>query len=917
MDIDKDQLRKQFSKDWQKHYKLDTLIQRGYKRTKCKKCGKNIWTLDGRDLCADAACMGYQFIGNTPVKKKLSYVDTWKAVEKYFTKHGHEYIKPYPTVARWRDDLYFTVASINDFQPYVVNGELEPPANPLIVPQSCIRFVDISNVGISGRHYTNFVMVGQHAFNTKKTGLFYWKNEAIGHDINYLKVLGIPEEELVFIEDVWAGGGNFGPSIEYFVRGLELGNCVFMQYEVTDTAPRELNTKVIDMGVGLSRLAWMTNGDPTSYDVVFGDVIKRMEKSAGVKIDRKLFLKFAKISGSLNEDEVDDMNKEKERIAKMLGVDRKELFSELEPLQALYASADHLLTLLFTVTDGMLPSNVGGGYNIRMILRRVFGFNEEFNFNLDYEKILKGHADHLNYIFPNLKEGVNTTVDVIDEEKKKYLATKEKAKGKVMSIVNRAKGGVEVKSMVAKSEGKIIKATEIIKKKGGKISAEDLFVLYKSHGIPPEYVVEIAKKNNVQVEMPGNFYKKVKESEWAEVYEEEKKIDVTGFEKTKVLYYSEEAQFGAKVLGIVDEYLILDKSAFYPESGGQVADLGTINKLKVKNVIREAGVILHEMQNIAKFKKGQKVKGKVDLERRKTITRHHVGAHLLNAACREILGMHIWQAGSYKDTEKAHLDVTHYKRITHEELDKIEQKANEYIREDIQIKVEVLPRNVAEEKYGFRLYQGGAVPGKELRIVSIGDIDIEACGGTHHMLKTTGEIGTFKIVKREGVQDGIERLVYKCGGVAIEYIQEKERMLRDAAGRIKVSEKELPNAVDRFFNEWKERGKMVEELAKRIIRDESNNIIEEGKEKPIFRVIDVSPNILQKIGIAVAASKTSSAVLINKQGNMICAAGTNAPLSAKQLLEKAVKKYGGGGGGKENLAAGKLKSLPKEKRGFF
>ncbi|MBI2079370.1 hypothetical protein HYT84_01285 [Candidatus Micrarchaeota archaeon] len=318
-EVNKEELKAQFAKEWEKHYKLNALIQRGFKRQKCKKCSRAFWSTIQREFCADPACIGYQFIGNTPVKKKLGYVETWKTIEKYFTSHGHGYVKPYPTVARWRDDLYFTIASINDFQPYVVNGELEPPFNPLIVPQPCVRFPDISNVGVSGRHYTNFVMIGQHAFNTDKTGLFYWKEEAIEHDMNYLKQLGIPEEELVFMEDVWAGGGNFGPSMEYFVRGLELGNCVFMQYEVTPSGPRELKTKVIDMGAGQSRLAWITTGDPTSYEVVFGDVIKQMKKDNEISIDNDLFVKYAKISGSLNEDEVSDLEAEKVRVAKMLG----------------------------------------------------------------------------------------------------------------------------------------------------------------------------------------------------------------------------------------------------------------------------------------------------------------------------------------------------------------------------------------------------------------------------------------------------------------------------------------------------------------------------------------------------------------------------------------------------------------------
>ncbi|MEM4158677.1 MAG: alanine--tRNA ligase-related protein, partial [Candidatus Anstonellaceae archaeon] len=229
---DKKELFELFQKEYQKHYELEVLKKYGFRRQKCKKCQKYFWAKAEMDYCQDSSCVGYRFIGNPPTKESLSYIQTWKKIEKYFTENGHKKVKPYPTVARWRDDIYFNIASIGGFQPYVVSGEIEPPANPLIIPQPCIRFGDLSNVGVTGRHYTNFVMVGQHAFNTQKTGLFYWKEEAIEHDIKYLKELGIDQEKITFKEDVWMGGGNFGPSMEYFCDGLELGNCVFMQYEI-------------------------------------------------------------------------------------------------------------------------------------------------------------------------------------------------------------------------------------------------------------------------------------------------------------------------------------------------------------------------------------------------------------------------------------------------------------------------------------------------------------------------------------------------------------------------------------------------------------------------------------------------------------------------------------------------------------
>lgn len=899
MEVDKNQLRKEFARQWQKHYRLECLVQRGFKRQSCGTCGKAFWSIESRSACGDPACIGYQFIGSSPCKKKRGYVDTWKVIEKYFTRHKHGYVQPYPTVARWRDDLYFTIASINDFQPYVVNGEIDPPYNPLIVPQPCIRFGDISNVGVSGRHYTNFVMIGQHAFNTKKTGLFYWKNEALEHDMAYLKQLGIPEEEIVFIEDVWAGGGNFGPSMEYFVRGLELGNCVFMQYEVTPSGNRELKTKVIDMGAGLSRLAWITTGDPTSYEVVFGDVIAEMKKDLDVEIDRDLFLRFARISGSLNEEEVPDLEKEKERVASLLGVSKKELFSTLEKLQALYGSTDHLLTLLFTITDGMLPSNAGGGYNLRMILRRVFGFEEEFHFSLDTGKILEGHAKHLKYLFPHLEGGVPTALAVIEEERQRYRATKQKAQSMVLGIVKKAK----------ETAGGPLKE----KDRGARraISTDQLITLYKSHGISPESVLDMARENDVEVEMPGNFYSLVKEKEEGTAVAKAR-LDVSALPKTTVLYYSDAEEFGANIIAIMDgKYIVLDQTAFYPEGGGQVEDTGSLNGETVLHTIKEAGVVLHEVANAAKFKKGQKVKGRVNLERRKAITRHHTATHLVTAACREVLGPHAWQGGSYKDEEKAHVDITHYQRITNDELQRIEQRINEYVLANLPIRIEVLPRTEAEQKYGFGLYQGGAVPGKELRVVSIGDIDHEACGGTHHMLHSTGEIGAFKMVKRESVQDGIERLTYKAGMPAIRYIQEREALIATSATALSVSGNELPQTIERFFHEWKEQKKKIERLSEMLVREEAREIVEHGKEKPVMKILELDAEALRKLGNEIAKSDASMAVLLNPQGNAVCAAGRNAPMKANTLMKTVLAKLGGNGGGSDALAQGKVNRVEK------
>jgi len=882
--MDKEKLRERFRKEWEKHYKIDALLNRGYERYQCKKCGKFFWAKIERDVCPDPQCIGYEFIGNAPSNLKLGYVETWEKIKEYFVSHGHTYVEPYPTVARWRDDLYFTIASISDFQPYVVNGELEPPGNPLIVPQPCIRFGDIANVGTTGRHYTNFVMIGQHAFNTEKTGLFYWKNEAIEHDIEYVKSLGIPEEEIIFIEDVWAGGGNFGPCLEYFSRGLELGNCVFMQYEIKNGVERELKTKVIDMGAGLSRLCWITHGCPTSYEVVFGNVVERMKRKNGISVDEQLMFRYGKMAGGLTVDEVENLEEERKKISNALGVDVDYLAEVFEPLHAIYATADHTLTLLFTTLDGMLPSNSGGGYNLRIIARRMFSFEERYGLEFDYAEILEGHAEHLKGLFPRLKGGIESTNEVIKEEKRKYEESKGKARAKLRVVIKKAK-----------EEGRAIKEEEVL-------------LLYQSHGVDPLIVKRECEKEGVDVDIPGDFYEKVRTADEVDRVRAGKglateEIDVSKYKKTEALYYTTIGTFEAEVLGVEGKYIILDRTAFYPEGGGQVGDTGFLNGKKVLNTIKKGNVVLHEVDEPEKFKPGEVVKGEVDLERRKQITRHHTAAHLLVAAARKVLGPHVWQAGSYKDEEKAHFDITHFRRITQEELDEIEKEVNKYIMQNVPIHIEVLPRTQAEQKYGFSLYQGGAIPSKDLRVVHIEGIDAEACGGTHHMLERTGEIGVFKIVKRESVQDGIERITFKAGIVAVAFIQEKENLLKKASSMLSVSDAELPNAVARFFKEWKERGKRIEKMEEEMAKMITEKIKKEGKEKDVVEVeIPCDVGLMQKIADMIK-DEGINCIMINNEGRFVLVGKNDA--MADELLMK-MKEKGGRGGGKGKIRFGKI-----------
>jgi alanyl-tRNA synthetase len=211
----------------------------------------------------------------------LPEISAWKQIEEYFQSNAHSIIRRYPVVCRWRDDLYFTIASIVDFQRVIGNKVIfELPANPLIVPQMCLRFNDIENVGLSGRHYTSFCMIGQVCNAGAPGG--YWKDRCIELDYRMLtNGLGIRQEEITFVEDVWMGAGAFGYSLEYFVSGLELGNAVFTEYEGNENEYRVMSNKIIDMGAGLERFSWITMGTPTSYDCSFGPVVQKLVDISG------------------------------------------------------------------------------------------------------------------------------------------------------------------------------------------------------------------------------------------------------------------------------------------------------------------------------------------------------------------------------------------------------------------------------------------------------------------------------------------------------------------------------------------------------------------------------------------------------------------------------------------------------------
>lgn len=772
----KSEFKKVASKDYTKYYATSYLKKEGFSRHKCEKCGINFWAISESKVCGDPSCSGgFRFLEDNPVKKKMDYITVWKEFSTMFNKLGYTPIKRYPTVSRWNPTMDYTIASIAAFQPYVVSGEVKPPANPLVIPQFCLRFGDIDNVGITGSHMTGFVMIGQHAFVQEKE----WNQEKyFSHIHTWLKKgLGLPNEEITFHEDAWAGGGNFGPCMEFFSRGVEIGNQVYMLYEKTESGKKELPIKVLDMGMGQERNAWFSQGTNTIYEAVFPTVCKKLFSATGVKVDPNIVRKFVPYAGLLNVDEVEDIGKAWKTVASKVKVDVKELRELILPLAAVYSIGEHTRSLLFALNDGALPSNTGGGYNLRVLIRRALSFINKYGWNINLSDVCKWHAEYLKPQFPELMDNLEEVSTILNVEKNKYNNTLEKSEQVIKNLIKK------------------------------EVTEKDLLTLYDSQGISPELIADSAKKLGKEIKIPDNFYAQVAElhekQEQKTATKKEVDLNLSGIQDTKILYYTDykKDKFEGKVLKIIDNFVILDKTIFYPTSGGQLHDIGTLNGQKVVNIFKQGAIVVHQLAERPKFKVNDKAKGEIDLARRIQLAQHHTGTHILNAAVRRLLGRHIYQAGAKKTPEKAHLDVTHYQSISEEELESIEREANKIIQEKIPVNSKMVSRDEAEKKYGTSIYQGGAVPGKILRIVEVPEVDVEACGGTH--LKNTSEIEKLHILKASKIQDGIVRIEFVAGSAAKSEVDKDKNLLKETAEILKVNPKEVPARAKELFDKWK------------------------------------------------------------------------------------------------------------------
>lgn len=897
-------------------YALPFFKEAGYIRKLCPKCNTYYWTLNpDQETCGEArpeGCANYTFIGNPPTGKKYEIREMRETFLSFFEKHNHTRIKPYPVVARWRDDIYLTHASIIDFQPYVTEGIAPPPANPLVIVQPCIRLVDITNTGPTfGKYITIFEMGGHHAFNYPDKEV-YWKDETVRYHDLFIRELGIKPEEVVYKEEVWSGGGNAGPCLECIVRGLEVATLVFMQYKVVGDQFIKLPIRTVDTGYGIERFTWLSQGTPSAFQAIYGDLLDEIFKMAGIeRIDTALLAKVAKYSHlmSLNKDV--GRLEARSKVAEIIGVDTMELDRILTPIENAFAIADHTKCLTFILSEGVVPSNVHEGYLARLLFRRVYRLLRMLGIVDKLYDIFEMQIEHWSRDYPHIGEMHDEIIELLSAEESKFKDTLSRGE----SLVKRVSNELKLKGV-------------------SRVPTEVFIELYDSHGVPPEMVKEVMEKEGLTVDVPENFYALIAErhmqstSKQSEEKEAEKwlQIETTGLPDTELLYYKDQymREFEAKVIKVINgNCVVLDRTCFYPEGGGQPADKGYFilndgTRVNVVDVKKVGCVILHFTDGSAQVREGEVIRGFIDWDRRYSLMKSHTATHIINGAARRVLGKHVWQFGTQKGVESSRLDISHHKRLTFEEVKKIETLANEAILLGIPVEIFWMPRSEAERLYGFRLYQGGAVPGRELRIVKIGDWEVEACGGTH--VKNTGEIGFIKILRTERIQDGVERLVYAVGIQALKAIQKDEELLLKLSEILNSPIDKLDKTVENLIKELKEvraeNRRLIKEIAKKsavgvsaqteVIREICGIKLIQRDFKENLNVdmmIHMASEIIEKDPATVAIFYGSN----DKIARIIVMAGETAVklgVNAAEIAREASKVIGGGGGGRVNFGQG-------------
>ena len=839
-----------------------------------------------------------------------------KSFVEFFKSKEHKHFESASLIP---DDksLLLTVAGMVPFKPFFL-GEKEAPFPRITTYQKCIRTNDLENVGRTPRHHTFFEMLGNFSFGD------YFKKEAIEWSWEYItkvlkldperlyvsvyktddeayeiwnKEIGVPEDRIVRLgeeDNWWAAGpvGSCGPCSEIYYdtqnmgknneeinckpgdegdRFLEIWNLVFTEWNrLEDGSLVPLPEKNIDTGAGLERIASVVQKKDNNFETdIFMPIIKGIEKVLDIK------------------------KEEFEITVKVI--------------------ADHIRASVFLIADGVLPSNEGRGYILRKIIRRAFGAGIVAKQKLEITKDDLFLYKLVPYVVENMKEAYPELV-----EKQEYIEKVLRIEQERFALT--LKNGIEM----------LTEEIEKMDKEGTKkLSADASFKLYDTFGLPFELTELILENQGYEVseeEFNQKLEEQVKRSKNSRVtvsdmikddfidkfFEEHGKTEFTGYEKFedegKILHI-------AKSEGISGYEVIFDRTPFYAESGGQVADTGIITsgefEGKVVNVVKKHDVFIHQVEIVKGIAPavGAEVKMKIDADRRKDIQRNHTATHILHKVLRENLGTHVEQSGSLVDDEKLRFDFSHYEAIEPEMIEKIEKAVNDIILSNLKVKIDFENIEDAKKRGAMALFSDKY--GDVVRVVEIDGYSIELCGGAH--VKSTGEIGLFNIESESGIASGTRRITATTGHASLKYVNNLEEKLSKVAGMLKTDGKNVVDVVEKYIAEAKNIVKEYEQLQTKLVKYEINELLENVDEingvkvlKAAFENKDV--NELKEI-VDRGKEKLQSGIIIlgtNNGGKAIFVVGVTKDLISKikagEIVKVAAQVAGGNGGGRPDFA---------------
>ncbi len=560
-----------------------------------------------------------------------------------------------------------------------------------------------------------------------------------------------------------------------------------------------MNLRVVDTGYGLERISWVTTGAPTVYDSIYGNAIDYILTESGLKTDNRNYMgEITRIHSSETEKNVREIEEDIERKMKNYGeID----WVYVDKIRQAYILGDHCRSLIHMFRDYVIPSNVKVGYLMRMLLRRSFRAMDFLGFKGDLMDILKIQEENLKGIVDGFPH--KFAEEIIREEKEKYIKSEEKGREEIERIL----------------------------KKNGKISENDLELLYDSYGIVPELTRQYLQEKGIVIQIPADFHSRIVNKHSSKKNEEKQAplLDFMDLE-TRTLYYDDPRlmEFTAIVLGSKDNMIVTNQTAFYPTGGGQPHDMGYFKigdkKIDVLDVYKVGKAIVHVLSS--PVKEGTRLRGYVNYERRRQLMIHHTSTHLLLGITRSFLGDQVWQAGAQKGVETSRIDITCNIKITREIADEIERRCLKAITENRKVTVRNLEWNMATSKYGFRLFEGGVPLSDHLRVVEIEGIDVEGCGGTH--LSSTGEIGFLKIISVDSIQEGIQRITFCAGAAALNYVQGIEREYMEIKEYVRATS-EVPTRVRESMDELIS----LRERMKELLKNEAERKFVSAEEKEI------------------------------------------------------------------------------------